>query len=236
MSSRTHVGSAGVRRQHWVSRARAGEGGDHNGSRPREAPVTDDLSPDRMHAISDETRATVDDVLDYARRRAVYEDIPLDKPLTPRDLSRLASGSITRVGHRRAPRDSTVRERPRAGVRDDRPPGLPVVHPVGADEGRDRVRPRRVGILHLRRIVDGGLRRGLRRERGAALARRGVRPAPGRRRRLHAGRHDRQPLGARRRRGMPRAGAIARPGARTPPAGRSCAAPRRTRRSSPRRP
>ncbi|MDT0180609.1 aminotransferase class V-fold PLP-dependent enzyme [Microbacterium sp. ARD31] len=57
-----------------------------------------------MHAISAETRATVDEVLDYARRRAVYEDVPLDKPLTPRDLSRLASGSITAdgIGARRA--------------------------------------------------------------------------------------------------------------------------------------
>ncbi len=59
---------------------------------------------DRMHAISDETRATVDEVLDYARRRAVYEDVPLDKPLTPRELSRLASGSINAsgIGARRA--------------------------------------------------------------------------------------------------------------------------------------
>ena len=37
--------------------------------------------PDRMHAISDETWDTVDEVLDYARRRAVFEDVPLDKPL-----------------------------------------------------------------------------------------------------------------------------------------------------------
>ncbi|GAB3602962.1 aminotransferase class V-fold PLP-dependent enzyme [Microbacterium aureliae] len=61
-------------------------------------------SPDDMHAISAHTRATVDDVLDYARRRAIYEDVPLDKPLTPRDLSRLASGSITPdgIGARRA--------------------------------------------------------------------------------------------------------------------------------------
>ncbi|GAA1960457.1 aminotransferase class V-fold PLP-dependent enzyme [Microbacterium deminutum] len=78
------------------------------------APVPDGAPPrtpgspahasDRMHAISNETRATVDEVLDYARRRAVYEDIPLDKPLTPRDLSRLASGSITAsgIGARRA--------------------------------------------------------------------------------------------------------------------------------------
>jgi glutamate/tyrosine decarboxylase-like PLP-dependent enzyme len=61
-------------------------------------PVTDAPSPDRMHALTDETRATVDVVLDYARRRALYEDVPLDKPLNPRDLARLASGSITRAG------------------------------------------------------------------------------------------------------------------------------------------
>ena len=60
--------------------------------------------PAQMHAISDETRATVDDVLDYARRRALYQDVPLDKPMTPRDLARLASGSITAggIGARRA--------------------------------------------------------------------------------------------------------------------------------------
>jgi len=51
-----------------------------------------------MHALSEQTRSTVDDILDYARRRALYEDVPLDKPLTPRDLSRLASGSITADG------------------------------------------------------------------------------------------------------------------------------------------
>jgi glutamate/tyrosine decarboxylase-like PLP-dependent enzyme len=63
-----------------------------------------DTSPQRMHDLSDETRATVDVVLDYARRRALYEDIPLDKPLSPRELARLASGSITPdgIGARRA--------------------------------------------------------------------------------------------------------------------------------------
>ncbi|WP_243074401.1 aminotransferase class V-fold PLP-dependent enzyme [Microbacterium sp. SS28] len=60
--------------------------------------MTETPSPARMHALSDETRATVDVVLDYARRRALYEDVPLDKPLTPRDLARLASGSITPAG------------------------------------------------------------------------------------------------------------------------------------------
>lgn len=61
-------------------------------------------SPERMHELSDETRETVDVVLDYARRRALYQDIPLDKPLSPRDLARLASGSITAggIGARRA--------------------------------------------------------------------------------------------------------------------------------------
>jgi glutamate/tyrosine decarboxylase-like PLP-dependent enzyme len=60
--------------------------------------------PDHMHAISETTRSTVDDVLDYARRRALYRDVPLDKPMTPRDLARLASGSITEsgIGARRA--------------------------------------------------------------------------------------------------------------------------------------
>ncbi|WP_137844455.1 aminotransferase class V-fold PLP-dependent enzyme [Microbacterium sp. 2FI] len=66
--------------------------------------MTDSPRPERMHAISAETRHTVDDVLEYARRRALYEDIPLDKPMRPHDLARLASGSITDdgIGARRA--------------------------------------------------------------------------------------------------------------------------------------
>jgi glutamate/tyrosine decarboxylase-like PLP-dependent enzyme len=60
--------------------------------------------PERMHAISDDTRDTVDEVLHYARRRALFQDIPLDKAMSPRDLARLASGSITAegIGARRA--------------------------------------------------------------------------------------------------------------------------------------
>jgi len=54
--------------------------------------------PDQMHRISAEIRTTVDDVLEYARRRALYEDIPLDKAETPTELARLASGSITAEG------------------------------------------------------------------------------------------------------------------------------------------
>lgn len=52
----------------------------------------------RMHAISNETRTTVDGVLELARRRALYEEVPLDKPLKPTDLARLASGSISPDG------------------------------------------------------------------------------------------------------------------------------------------
>jgi glutamate/tyrosine decarboxylase-like PLP-dependent enzyme len=57
-----------------------------------------------MHSFSAETAATVDDVLSYARRRVTYENVPLDKPLTPGDLSRLAGGTITPggIGSRRA--------------------------------------------------------------------------------------------------------------------------------------
>lgn len=66
--------------------------------------MTAPSQPEKMHAISEETRHTVDDVLEYARRRALYEDIPLDKPMRPNDLARLASGSITDdgIGARRA--------------------------------------------------------------------------------------------------------------------------------------
>ncbi|GAA0488190.1 aminotransferase class V-fold PLP-dependent enzyme [Microbacterium aurantiacum] len=66
--------------------------------------MTEMTPPDRMHAISPETRAVVDDVLEYARRRALYEDIPLDKPLRPSDLARLAPRTVTPegIGARRA--------------------------------------------------------------------------------------------------------------------------------------
>lgn len=62
------------------------------------------IDPTRMHAISAQTAQTVDDVLDYARRRTLYQDVPLDKALPLRDLDRLASGSITPdgIGARRA--------------------------------------------------------------------------------------------------------------------------------------
>ncbi|MFE1646446.1 pyridoxal phosphate-dependent decarboxylase family protein [Microbacterium sp. P01] len=62
------------------------------------------IRPEGMHTISEGTTSTVDEVLEYARRRALYAGVPLDKPMTPRDLQRLASGSITAegIGSRRA--------------------------------------------------------------------------------------------------------------------------------------
>jgi glutamate/tyrosine decarboxylase-like PLP-dependent enzyme len=66
--------------------------------------MTHAYEPEHMHAISDDTRDTVDEVLHYARRRALFENVPLDKAMSPRDLARLASGSITAdgIGARRA--------------------------------------------------------------------------------------------------------------------------------------
>ncbi|MFC7432368.1 MULTISPECIES: pyridoxal phosphate-dependent decarboxylase family protein [unclassified Agrococcus] len=51
-----------------------------------------------MHEISDDTRAIVDRVLRYARERALYERIPLDRPMPPDELAALAGPSITPEG------------------------------------------------------------------------------------------------------------------------------------------
>ena len=52
----------------------------------------------RMHAITPETIDIVDMVLEYARRRILSDDTPLDKPLSPAELRRLAGGSINDAG------------------------------------------------------------------------------------------------------------------------------------------
>lgn len=70
------------------------------------APVsaTPGSSAQRMHVVSDETTQIADMVLDYARRRLLGTDTPLDKPFSPAELKRLASGSIgeSGIGARRA--------------------------------------------------------------------------------------------------------------------------------------
>lgn len=57
-----------------------------------------------MHVVSDETTQIADMVLDYARRRLLSTGTPLDKPFSPAELRRLASGSIgeSGIGARRA--------------------------------------------------------------------------------------------------------------------------------------
>ena len=52
----------------------------------------------RMHDVTDETRAIVDLVLDYSRARLLSEDTPLDKPLPPAELTRLAGRTIDERG------------------------------------------------------------------------------------------------------------------------------------------
>jgi glutamate/tyrosine decarboxylase-like PLP-dependent enzyme len=51
-----------------------------------------------MHVVSDETSQIADMVLEYARRRILSTDTPLDKPLSPAELQRLAAGSIGEAG------------------------------------------------------------------------------------------------------------------------------------------
>ena len=64
---------------------------------PTQAAGTIDPSA-RMHAITDETTQIVEMVLEYARRRILSHDTPLDKPFTPAELRRLAGGSISDEG------------------------------------------------------------------------------------------------------------------------------------------
>lgn len=52
----------------------------------------------RMHAVTPETSALVDLVLDYSRRRILSTDTPLDKPLTEAELHRLAGRTVSENG------------------------------------------------------------------------------------------------------------------------------------------
>jgi len=61
-------------------------------------PSTDAVDPTRMHAVTAETQAIVDLVLDYSRRRLLATDTPLDKPATETELSRLAGRTIDERG------------------------------------------------------------------------------------------------------------------------------------------
>jgi len=52
----------------------------------------------RMHAASAESTAIIDAVLDYSRRRMLASDVPLDRPQTEAELSRLIGATITDAG------------------------------------------------------------------------------------------------------------------------------------------
>ncbi len=54
--------------------------------------------PDRMHAVTPETRGLVDLVLDYSRRRILSTDTPLDKPMPEAELRRLAGQTVSEDG------------------------------------------------------------------------------------------------------------------------------------------
>ncbi|THE08008.1 aminotransferase class V-fold PLP-dependent enzyme [Microbacterium oleivorans] len=54
--------------------------------------------PARMHDVTDETRHIVDLVLNYSRQRLLTDDNPLDKPLPPAELARLAGVTINEKG------------------------------------------------------------------------------------------------------------------------------------------
>lgn len=56
------------------------------------------LRPDAMHQISDDTRDVVDRVLRYARERALYEEVPLDRAVSPDELAARAGTSVTPYG------------------------------------------------------------------------------------------------------------------------------------------
>lgn len=61
-------------------------------------PPAEAVDPTRMHAVTAETQAIVDLVLDYSRRRLLSTDTPLDKPETEAELSRLAGRTIDEHG------------------------------------------------------------------------------------------------------------------------------------------
>ncbi|MEJ1154177.1 MULTISPECIES: pyridoxal phosphate-dependent decarboxylase family protein [Microbacterium] len=60
--------------------------------------MTHGANPARMHEISDETTAIVDLVLAYSRERLLATENPLDKPLPPAELARLAGRTISEHG------------------------------------------------------------------------------------------------------------------------------------------
>ena len=109
--------------------------------------------PRRMHAVSTETEGLVDLVLDYSRRRILSSDTPLDRPQAEYELRRLAGNTIVEEGIG-ATRALELFENVLAPacITTDHPQYLSFI-PTAPDEGRDRVRPGRLGQRRLRRLL-----------------------------------------------------------------------------------
>ena len=134
------------------------------------------VDPTSMHRYTDETERVARAALGYARDRLRLHPVPLDGPRTAEELTEARRRHDHRGRAGRRGGDAALRRGARPGHHLDRQPAVPGVHPGGADGALDDVRPRRRGVVDLRRDMDGGLGRGLRREPGARLARRSGRP------------------------------------------------------------
>ena len=128
------------------------------------------------------------------RARVSIDVPPLDGPRSPADAARARRrdhhARPASAASRRSACSTTVLAP--ACISVDHPRFLSFV-PAAPTEAVDPVRSRRRGVQHLRRLVAGGRRRGVRRERGAALHRRPRRAARRGRRRVRQRWHCRQP-------------------------------------------
>ena len=61
-------------------------------------PAPGSSGPARMHEVTDENVRLIDRVLDFSRRRLLASEVPLDKPMSERELSRLVNERISEEG------------------------------------------------------------------------------------------------------------------------------------------
>ena len=89
-----------------------------------------------VHRYDDETEQLAQAVIGYTRHRMRLDPVPLDGPAAARSSHGLAGQTITEDGLGGAGGAAAVRRRARAGLHLGRPPAVPVVHPGRADRGR----------------------------------------------------------------------------------------------------
>ena len=130
------------------------------------------VDPTSMHRYTDETERVARAALAYARDRLRLHPVPLDGPRTADELTELAGATITEdgLGGEAAMRLFAEVLAP-ATISIDNPRFLAFIPaaPTELSMMFDLVVGR---VVDLRRDVDGGLGRGLRREPGARVARR----------------------------------------------------------------